>query len=469
MRLTLLVTAVMVLAGCASVQRPDTVEPPPADAADENPFAVDPEAAYDRISVAVTLGNPQQAIEEFQAAELADPESPATRVLLANLYLAAGEIDQAEALLTDIVEQHPEEADALYSLALVARARGQTDRERELLEAVVALDPAHAGANASLGELALRDRRLTRAEEAFVTTLEQEPNNLVALVGLANLRMRSEEPEIAEELLDRAIEAAPEYSFAYADRSRARAMQQELGAAEEDLSRALELDPDYSWHFFDRGRVRLERNDLDGAIADLNEAITRDPDIFLTYVLRARAHDRLGDRDASIADYRSALELRTDYFPAYAPLAVLYFEDQRYGDAARWFARAWGDAHPNDPKEPAWALAAALSWKLADETDRAESFLEDAAGEFPRPGIYWDLARYYLSPGYDGPLFRAVTEHDDRVERIRASFYLAAHYEFEDRINTARALYMDIADEDLPGFAESRLAEHRLARMRGDS
>jgi len=452
----------LVLFGCATTTEepvPERVEIPEEEAPPVSPV----EEAYESISLAVTLGNPMDAIAAYEAAELEDPDSPDTQVLLANLYLAAGEVASAEEVLRRVLETDPENLEARFSMALILGARGDEDGREELLLEILEIDPEHAAAQAAYGEIQLQNRRFEAAEEAFAASLAQEEDNLVALVGLGNVKLRlsEPEPEQAEVLLTRAIEIAPEFPFSYVDRSRARAMQYRLEEAETDLDRAIELDDEYLWHRYDRGNVRLERRDMVGAVEDYTWVIEHDPDIFLTYVYRARAYDSMGDREAAAADYREALRQRPDYEPAYGPLAVLLFELGEYDDAARYFDQTWNITDPAVPADPAYALLSSLSLKHAGREAESREYIEDQAASFPRPSIYWEIARYYITPSYEGRVIQEVNTEEERALQVRGKFFLAARMELLGRTRSAVNLYRDVVDEDLRGLVVTRLAAHR--------
>lgn len=455
---------IAVLSGCATApeeRASERVEVP-----EEQPPAIDPvEEAYESISLAVALGNPAEAIAAYEAAELGNPDAPETRVLLANLYLAAGDVASAEEELDRVLHDDPENVAALFSTALIAGARGDEDRREEILDRILVIDPRHAAAQAAYGEIQLQKRRYGAAEEAFAASLAQEEDNLVALIGLGNVKLRipEPEPEVAEAYLSQAIAVEPEFPFSYVDRSRALVMQHRLDEAEVDLDRAVELDEGYVWHRYDRGNVRLERNDMDGAIEDFSWVIEHDPEIFLTWVYRARAYDFLGEREAAAADYREALRRRPDYDRAYAPLAVLLFEIGEYDEAAHYFDLAWGVSDPTTPADPAYALLSSLSLKYAGRERESRDYIETAASSFPRPGIYWEIARYYTTPSYEARVIQAIDDEEERFLRMRARFFLAAYMELLGRTRSAINLYREVIDENLPGFVATRLSELRYA------
>lgn len=474
----LLAALVVLVAGCSSAPRVAEAPPEPMaapvgavaptpgpepDAEPEAPAvlppAVETEDVYQAISLALSLGDPEAAIAAYEQARASRADNAATQTLLANLYLAAGMVEEAATLLDQIISAAPGSAEPLYLRALLAGAMNDSRKQRELLQSVITYHPNHAAAHAALGELELQRRNFSAAERAFQSSLQHDPDNTVALIGMGNVRLRAADAVGAARLFTRVIEQSPDYAFAYADRSRAYVRQEEFGRAEADLNRAIELDRGYIWHVYDRGKVRLERRDYQGAVADLTTFLASEPTVFMAYVYRARAYDFLGERQAAYADYRRAHELQKSYTALLLPKAVLAFELNDYAAAHEAFAAAYRTVEPRDD---AHALLAALALKFQDRQRDAARYLESVAARFTRPSLAHDMARYYISPSSDAHIFRQVTTAADPVERARMGFYLAAQYELLGRTAGARSLYQQLEDQRYRGLVESRLAAFRL-------
>lgn len=456
-----------ILAGCATIYRKPPEPVKPSEQPPEEPIIDPKEEAYQAISLAVSLGDPNEAIAAYEEAQLADPDDPATQVLLANLYLSAGDIDGAVEILDAILSEFPENTDALYSRSLAAAARGDETQQKELLERLIALESDHSEALAALGELNIREEDYQAAADSFETALDADPENFVALVGLGNVFLRTEAPEEAKEVLDKVIEMEPDYSFAYTDRSRAHILEHDFVEAEADLSTAIELEPDYCWNFYDRGKVRNERREYEGAVSDFTHVVENAPDIFMTYIYRARAYDGLGMKEEAIADYETVRSLEPNYENADIPLAALYFETERYGDAGDLFEKAYeASEEPGRPKDDGLALMTALCMKYGGNEREARAYIQRAAASFPRPGITWEVARYFAEPGYNNYVLQQVENSDDQYLKGRMKFYVAAHFQLEGDRNTAQVLYLDIIDDEaLAGFVETRLARYLYGRL----
>jgi lipoprotein NlpI len=102
---------------------------------------------------------------------------------------------------------------------------------------------------------------------------------------------------------------------------------------------------------------------------------------------------------------------------------------------------------------------------MADETERADEFMERAAPELPRPSVWYDMARFYLRPIYDGTILRSIQDTEDDLTATRMQFYLAGQYEALGQLNSARELYREVDESGLRGFAETRLARARYEAL----
>ncbi|MEE8441182.1 MAG: tetratricopeptide repeat protein [Spirochaetia bacterium] len=417
--------------------------------------------AYEAITLSVQAGDPAGAIAAYEEAEIENPDDPGTRALLANLYLIAGAVGEADALLREVLDEEPDNTEALFLSSLVAAATGDGDRQVTILQDLLVIDPLNSRALASIGELQLQDREYEAAATSCAAALEEE-ENLVARMGLANVYLRQEEYEAAEAELSVVIDQNPDYPFSYADRARARAMQHELGAAAADLSVAIELDPDYQWHFLDRGRVYLERGQFEAAEADFSAAIALDDTQFITYVLRGRARDALGESDDALADYEAGLAMRPDYYPAYVSTATLLYTVGRAAEAAFYYQEAF----QTDQRRLDYILMAALALKSAGHDDAAERWLTESLSHFSRDTVFYSMARYYLLPTNDGYVLGEIGREQNVTVRGQMYFYLGAQLLLLDRHMTAQAALLEAESSLPPGFLERRLATWHLNEYR---
>ncbi len=457
--LALLVSSGAFLASCATEHTAPAVSSPKAVASAVAPTSAEtPEQrtrrAYDEIEGLIAKGEPRKAIAVFNSANLLDPQKPASVVFLANLYLAAGELDGAEQMLTDLIQKDPRNTDALFDLSLVAGAYGGTDKQEKLLNQLLAISPNDTRAHNSLGEIYLGQRYYARAEDAFKSSLKQDPRNVDALTGLGTAYMYRGNLNQAEEVLTKAIELGPTSSSAYVSRGRERADNGNLAGAEKDLDAAIALDPNYVWHYIDRGRVRARSGNSTGAIADFSRAVEIDPRVFLSYVFRGETYDQLGKSDEALSDYETVLSIRPDYDPVYPRAGAIYFMKSDWDRAAEMFRKAYAA----QKKEYSYPLLIALCYKFKGDERDARSYLAGVVNDLARDSLYYEMCRYYMQPNNDGTIFQRIMDTKDALLKTKMLFYLGAQYDLNGQNGLAQTVLLSIDSQKFPSLLETRLA-----------
>lgn len=101
-----------------------------------------------------------------------------------------GRYDEAEAILTDLVADEPENVPALAKLGGIEARNGNLDSAQAHLEQALSLDPHSAPAWSNLGNVAFQRADLDEAERCYKKALEVAPNDPVALNNLAAVYKR---------------------------------------------------------------------------------------------------------------------------------------------------------------------------------------------------------------------------------------------------------------------------------------
>ena len=299
----------------------------------------------------------------------------------------------------------------------------------------------------------------------FTRALESDPTNIKALRGAAKVALSSDNPQQAVGYLSRAIQAGDSSAFTYADRGRAYSMLANHPAALSDLEYAVERAPDDPWMRYDRGRLYLRRGAFQAAVDDLSLVITQMPELFLASVYRAHAYRNLGDSASAIEDYERARTLQPGYAGIDAPLAVLYFDQERFLDAATIFQTQWERPSISAQRDPALLFATVISYRMAGEREQAEQFLRREVRHVAQDSGWYDLARFYGRPVDDTTITTVISSSRDPSFRTRATFYLGAQYEVSGSLSSARTAYRTIADDQDYGLSEQCMARARLSRM----
>jgi lipoprotein NlpI len=182
------------------------------------------------------------------------------------------------------------------------------------------------------------------------------------------------------------------------------------------------------------------------------------PEMFMGYVERGRVHDSLGNQHAAYEDYKRALELRPDYHPGFAPFGMYAFMQEDWDSAAEMFRKAY----EREPRAHNYPLLSALALKEAGREETARDYLESELSNIPRDTLYYDMARYYLTPQGDSSLLRRIERSDDTVTKTQLLFHLGALYELDGRTSLAHTMFVEVEDQGGPAVIEKRLAAWKL-------
>jgi len=256
--------------------------------------------------------SPDQAVD----ADRLDPDTEAA-LRAAIEHQGAGRLDEARAILNEVLTRQPDNPDALHLLGLVRFAQGQAEEGAALLGRALGQAPDFATAQ---GNLSVMLRMMGRAEEGIALlrrALQGKADNPVALRGLGYALMKQGDFAGAADLLLKAVQLDPDDPVANAGLGAARLRQQRYHEAEANLRQAL-------------GQMPAE------------------PEIHMN--LGVALH-MLGRHDEAIGSLRVALLLRPDFADAMINLGLMLFERGRAEEAAESLRRALaaeprrGDAH----------------------------------------------------------------------------------------------------------------------------
>ncbi len=182
------------------------------------------------------LGKQNEALELFRRLESRDPRNPENALNLGIALASDGNYDEALNLATRAVELNPsassghylrgkvlvdlsraddaqreyqlalslspDDALALYELAILDESMGRTKEEIPLLEHLVRIRPGVANDHFLLGRALLHEGQTAKAEMAFRDAVRLDPNHRAALYSLSRL-LQHQNPAEAEQFTSR--------------------------------------------------------------------------------------------------------------------------------------------------------------------------------------------------------------------------------------------------------------------------
>lgn len=255
----------------------------------------------------------------------------------------AGNLAQARALYTRIVQRRPNHADALHLLGVIAYQAGDHRKAIHLIGRAIRFAPNTAAYHSNMGlareaqndlngALASYDQAvalrpdfveaynnrggvlyaLGRAEDAIASynqSIKLNPNDPAAYFNVGVVLAESRQPAAALANYERAIALAPGYAQAHANRGVAL---QSLGRLEDALAsydKALALQPDDPKIHANRGHVLQALGQPEAAVASCDKAIAHAPDAADAYMNRGRALRDLGRTAEAMEDFTKAAQL----------------------------------------------------------------------------------------------------------------------------------------------------------------
>ncbi|MFQ5722892.1 MAG: tetratricopeptide repeat protein, partial [Terriglobia bacterium] len=231
----------------------------------ERGLELEPEVAWAQLELAqLLLEEELEAAEDHarRAHELA-PEQSLVHVVLANILLRRGALEEAVAEYGHYLEQDPT---GPLAQPVEAKIQEIQKRQRQLALAEVSLPvPAPAQQEYAAGLQALKEGKVEEALRCFRRATEIHPQFVEALHMTAALMMDKQEWEEAEDTLRRAVEIDEAFAPSYLALGRLYNLENRTGEAVMALERAVELAP-HSWQaHFELANAMLAQNRVSSA------------------------------------------------------------------------------------------------------------------------------------------------------------------------------------------------------------
>lgn len=272
-----------------------------------------------------------------------------------------GDLNQAELIYRQILDETPDNADALHLLGVVAHQRGQFVRAMNLIKKAVSLSPDAGPYYCNLAEACRMAGDLKGSLDAAHKAVALVPHSADAHnhLGLA-LQAQEKFAEAATAFRD-AIELRPDFSLAYNNLG---GVLRELDKGDEALEtyrKAVELAPNLPLALSNLGQALLEKGEKDEAEKYCREAVRLAPAFpeGLSNLGNAlRAQDNLKDAKEC---YRIALRMRPNVAMIHGNLGQALQQESNLEEAIKCYETAT----KLDPRSPRFEsyLASALSDK----------------------------------------------------------------------------------------------------------
>lgn len=373
---------------------------------------------------AVRAGKPADAIKTLQAAISRSPESADLGMLLADVYVATGDIEPARTLTADLASRFPREPGVLLRRGALLVSTNEARQAVAILQKAVELQPRALDARVELARAQLIAQDVKEARLTITRLGTDLGDSPAALAAAARLAMLAKDDTAARGYIDRLQERQRDSTLPTVLRAELAASQGDFAAAADGFSRAQKTAPN-----------------LDIALREYAAS-------------RQAGTPRYGSLERYVAQNNRDARARS-------VLATIYMENGRVQDARREYEGLL-KAEPND----GMALNN-LAWIYAEAKDpRAVETAKRAVLRMPgRADVLDTLGYAQLQAGDPAGAVATLTEAvksgtKDPSIRYRLAVAFEANRQPKDATDALRELLR--TPGDFPKRAE---AEQMLARL----
>jgi len=297
-------------------------------------------AHLNRGNALLALGNPAGALAAYEAAVARDPRHFGAHLNAGNAHLRAGDYASALAAYRRALAIRPDFADAEVGMGVALDALGQPAAAIECFRRALATRPGDAAAHMLLGRAQFRQGALDDAVATFRRAVQADPAAAEPHIELGNALQALGRLEEAVESYRRALASSPDLAEANMGLGN---VQKRLGRLEEAAAcyrRAIAGNPGLAGAHSNLGNLLIQLGRADEAIASYRTALALAPDLAEAHFNLGNALVEAGDHRAAIASYRRAVEVAPALADAHYNLGAVLRTVGEFGDAIASLRRA---------------------------------------------------------------------------------------------------------------------------------
>jgi protein O-GlcNAc transferase len=278
-------------------------------------------------------GSLTQAEQLYRQILQNDPNDANALNLLGVIAYQTGKPETALHYLNQAISAVPGEANFHVNLALVYRALGKPDKALASFQYALRLDPNAPAAHNNLGNLLRDQKKLYKAAASYRNALRLQPNYAEAHNNLGAVLHEQRKLLEAAASFQEALRLKPGYAQAHTNLGNTLAAQDKLDDAVVCHRQALRLQPNFADAMINLGNALQAQGELDQAVECYRQALRLQPASVPAYVSLGAALAAQDKPDEAVTCYRQALRINHEFAPALHGLGAAQ-RDQGMVDAA---------------------------------------------------------------------------------------------------------------------------------------
>jgi tetratricopeptide (TPR) repeat protein len=248
---------------------------------------------------------------------------------VAAAHTAAGRLVQAEGVLRQILQQRPNDVEALHQLAIVAHRAGKTPFAVQLIERALTVNPNMHVLQANIAEMYRRIGQPLKAIEHGLKAIALKPDAADAHNNLGIAYFDVGDFEAAVQNYNTAIAVRPRFPEAFSNRGNALRNLQRFDEAEAEYRRALAINPNYAEGLNNLGSVLRDLERPVEAEQAYKRALAQKPGYLEAANNLILAYKDQKRFDEALAAAQTALTLQPKNADALAYIGAVYVEQKK--------------------------------------------------------------------------------------------------------------------------------------------
>lgn len=245
----------------------------------------------------------------------------------------AGRLREAEVLYRQNLESHPDHAESLHLLGLVAHQRGEHDVAEELIGRAIARKGDQAPFHSNLGEVYRVQGKLPEAEQSLRRALAIDADSPDAHNNLGIVLRALGKPVEAVEAFEQAMRLREDFAEPHNNLGTVLQSLDRLDDAISHYRQAVRMNPRYEAAYNNLGTALKTKGSLDEAADSYRQALQLAPQNGNVHLNLGTVYQAQGQLDAAIGCYREAVRLNPQSVTAHNNLGAALHEKGELGDA----------------------------------------------------------------------------------------------------------------------------------------
>lgn len=274
---------------------------------------------------------PEKAIEMYRKIlALQDDPEPPVFITLGELYMKAGQFEEAAGIYKRLTAAYPEEGSGYFGLGLASEAATDTLQAQAYYEKAFSLSPDFSEARDRLADIYMSRKEWDRAERLYREAVTTDSTDLPSWLKLADVYGAKDDSAAAVLVHRRIAERFPDEWRAHLNWGRFLLEHRELNLSIAEFRRVIELAPKLSLGWFFSGVAYIQLDSLEKSIGFLSKALEITPDDPMTNFYLGNVFSQLEEHDKAVPPLEKALTGRPRWISAISALASTYESLKQY-------------------------------------------------------------------------------------------------------------------------------------------